>query len=514
MSHLNPHLVHVSAEGEEEVLSPSQETFDIEDFTAASEWEKFVANLEEAIREWGMAGKRGDEEEQEEEEEGGGEEKVWRQDKKAASFMGVEFIVVRHRLVRPDQQKEDEEAEEAEEKKRGEDPGEDEEGRTSDSSSSLPKALKELLVQGRDFPSLSHPVHYFFGLTDFVLLCPRGRSDLTSPSALKSVLSAASVAASDTCCLAPILVQVSAASRAQFAGVFCSPRRFRTDLEMSVLPARRAAMAADCAHLQDLLRVFRERLSRPLAAEVPQGGCTASVRKTYLLEDWAGTYEWTQSPPDMDLFAAFGPAGAGGDSDIGQLPLGSAADPVKRLVVNADWPRVNEALVVENNVHSDFDPRDAPKWSVGVTLDDHPDNLLGAFSSTPSFFLPQSWKVQIMQVCTTGEYLKEFSALCRHHETMREVLGDLYSERSSSHEDSAAPTAGAALSRLTGPSYGLADIIRAGRTSDRKKKLEGEESKVLSLLGCNPRLLVDAFESVADFVTESERMSLHGTSKR
>ena len=85
------------------------------------------------------------------------------------------------------------------------------------------------------------------------------------------------------------------------------------------------------------------------------------------------------------------------------------------------------------------------------------------------------------------EYLKGFSALCRHHETMREVLGDFYSERSGEvfggggiggfGGSESGPAASAALSRLTGPTYGLTDIIRAGKSDTgggARKAAEGE----------------------------------------
>ncbi len=74
--------------------------------------------------------------------------------------------------------------------------------------------------------------------------------------------------------------------------------------------------------------------------------------------------------------------------------------------------------------------------------------------------------------------MKEFSAFCRHHETMRQVLGNFYSERSGSttvEEDS--PSAGMALSRLTGPTYGFRDIIRSGKATSEKKVEEGPIKK-------------------------------------
>ena len=68
----------------------------------------------------------------------------------------------------------------------------------------------------------------------------------------------------------PLSLQVMSRPRAQFCGAL-STSTLRTELEMSVLPLSRArAAGADCAHLQDLLRIMRERLSSPLQAEVPQ----------------------------------------------------------------------------------------------------------------------------------------------------------------------------------------------------------------------------------------------------
>ena len=71
MSHLNPHLrpfrpgkeqargIHTDQDTGKEaelLIRPISDPFEIEDFTAASDWEKFVASLEEAIREWKING--------------------------------------------------------------------------------------------------------------------------------------------------------------------------------------------------------------------------------------------------------------------------------------------------------------------------------------------------------------------------------------------------------------------------------------------------------------------------
>ncbi len=53
---------------------------------------------------------------------------------------------------------------------------------------------------------------------------------------------------------------------------------------------------------------------------------------------------------------------------------------------------------------------------------------------------------------------------------MKEVLGEACSGEiggESSRSETADPSA--ALSRLTGPTYGLSDIIRSGKTQEKKK---------------------------------------------
>ena len=48
---LGPHLVSTATGA---VTAAATDTFDIEDFTAASEWEKFESALQQIIRDWGL----------------------------------------------------------------------------------------------------------------------------------------------------------------------------------------------------------------------------------------------------------------------------------------------------------------------------------------------------------------------------------------------------------------------------------------------------------------------------
>ena len=47
-------------ENGEEVNKPAKDVFEIEDFTAATEWEKFMDRLEDILRGWKLCGPRQD----------------------------------------------------------------------------------------------------------------------------------------------------------------------------------------------------------------------------------------------------------------------------------------------------------------------------------------------------------------------------------------------------------------------------------------------------------------------
>jgi len=53
MAHLGPHLY--SESDPDSILEAATEIFEIDDFTSPSDWEKFVAQVEHLIREWGLA---------------------------------------------------------------------------------------------------------------------------------------------------------------------------------------------------------------------------------------------------------------------------------------------------------------------------------------------------------------------------------------------------------------------------------------------------------------------------
>lgn len=44
----------------------------------------------------------------------------------------------------------------------------------------LPQFTRDLLYSAPDFPAQSHPIHYMYGLTDFIVLTPKGKEDVSN----------------------------------------------------------------------------------------------------------------------------------------------------------------------------------------------------------------------------------------------------------------------------------------------------------------------------------------------
>ncbi|XP_035661424.1 rab3 GTPase-activating protein catalytic subunit-like isoform X2 [Branchiostoma floridae] len=363
-SDLQPELSQSSvrttmAEGGEE----ESEVFEITDFTTASEWERFVARIEEVINEWKLANLapgppllKG--------ELSTGE---WEDRSEVVTFADVRFGMTLHRLK---------------EKQQVQTPGDMEE------EDCQPQAIQDLLAMENDFPPRAHCLCRWFGVRSFVVLAPGGHSDsIQSESKASLLLSSISIAVNNTGCSVPVFVQTQQKWRRMYQGV-CEGGGLRTNYDMVHL--KRIPPQYD--HLAGLLDVFKSKIACPLPALPP---VTVSVRFTYILSDWTQS-AWTQEPPDFDI-----PYGGNvGGAEFGKLPFGALEDPVSELHLSTTWPCLSEEMIVDNSVYSDLDPLQAPQWSVRVRMTDNPQ-------------------------CLLGDYLSEFVKICHSLESTDQLLGGL-----------------------------------------------------------------------------------------
>ncbi|XP_067007890.2 rab3 GTPase-activating protein catalytic subunit [Anabrus simplex] len=362
------------------------------DFTLASNWEIFIENLEKVIFEWKLPQvKRGPPL-----KKGELSSAAWDKTRKEKiPFSDVDFTVTRYHLkltpvadvVSPIE----------------EDSADD--GRI--------QVLDDIMCFENDFPPQKvwdlrdnnliphpHPLAAWYGLRDFVILAPFPGIEITSETRIKLLLSSIYIAVNNTNCPVPIFVQVHKPSDHFYLGV-CDGKEVRVEFEMVHLKRT----PPYCRYLSGLLDVFKSKVASRLLLDP----VIVSVQFTYVLRDWRSS-TWTQQPPDFDFLQGE----TYGVTDMGKLPFGATCEPVSELHLFATWPKLVETAVVDSESYSDFEPTQAPEWSVAVKMADQP-------------------------ACLLSEYLSEFILLCVSKKSMHELLGDMVNYNTAGGTDLARP---------------------------------------------------------------------------
>lgn len=345
-----------------------QEVFEIVDFTTASEWECFIAAVEEAIHEWRLSGER----QLLPLSKGQLATAKWSERTVTVKFADFPFKMTHHCIINegvespPDESEPSTEYENEEETER------------------LPQALDDLMNRENDFPARAHCLVRWYGLREFVTISPSNQNHpIICPSKSKLLLSSVTIAANNTNCQVPLFVQVLRPCEKMYLGVGLGSG-VRTDYDM--VHMRRPPH--QCTHLAGLLDVFRSKLQ----CTVTSPPVLVSVRFTYVLSEWPHTL-WTQQPPDFDATLT-----EVGFSDLGKLPFGALSDPVSELHLSATWPCVSEDVLVDSDVYSDLNPGSAPLWTARLVT-----------SASPP--------------CLLSEYLMEFLHVCRNTQSVSQILG-------------------------------------------------------------------------------------------
>ncbi|CAG2058808.1 unnamed protein product, partial [Timema podura] len=182
-----------------------------------------------------------------------------------------------------------------------------------------------------------------------------------------------------------------------------------------------------------LLNLFKSKIASPLSLEP----VTVSVRFTYVLRDWTSS-TWTQEPPDFDFLHGE----TLGVVELGKLPFGATFDPVSELQLFTTWPQLVENMVVDSESFSDFEPSNAPQWSVRVKMAEQP-------------------------ACLLSEYLSEFTQLCSSQGSMHELIGDLMAER-------AGPSLSSSLNLLTESRVPtISKVVKRSKQPRKERSQEG-----------------------------------------
>lgn len=216
--------------------SHDEQVFDINDFTTASDWEKFISDLEQVLRQWGLsAGGRQ-----------AGTKRLTRAQLSAADWTvkteAVRFsrvpLLLHHLYVKglSDAEQLDEHS-----LRRGHE---------------LPIALQDTASGDHDFVANCPAVSRLFGLREFVLIASADtKQPINNIDRIKLLISSSAISLGNIACTVPVFVQVTAS---HFVGIF-QDSDIRTNFEMVCLDE----VPSKLRHLSSLLALFKEKLGYP-----------------------------------------------------------------------------------------------------------------------------------------------------------------------------------------------------------------------------------------------------------
>lgn len=296
-----------------------------QDFTTASEWEIFIARIEEVIREWRMESLK-PKPDSETLKEG------WEMKTENIPFADAEFTITLFKKCGGDRI-------------------------SDDDKSVLNNEYDFVLKNGRlKFPELC--ISTWYGLEEYIVLSPVG-AGITSESKIKLLLSSINIVVGNENLTIPIFVQIRDKWQNSYLGHH-ETDSIRTDF--SCIHLRRGPQHAQ--YLTGLLDIFRTKIMSPTSLDP----VIVSVQLKYTLTDF-GNFVWRQEMPDTDNEHF-------DSSTLCVLPFGVTIDPVSTLTLKATWSHLPEHLVVDSESYTDFNPLEAQKWSIYSTMTDQPLCLL------------------------------------------------------------------------------------------------------------------------------------------
>ena len=232
----------------------------------------------------------------------------------------------------------------------------------------LSPTLKYLNKSDLDFnPKSVHPIHYFHGLKEFIVVCSNVRGEeIDNESRINQLLSTLSIALHNTDTSVPIFVQSLARNKNIFNGVYVDSK-YRTHFQAMLLNK----WPATCNFLSGFLYMFKTKITGDPKEASIESDIRVSARLSYVLQDWT-CHAWTQSPPDLEIYQNL-------IYELKTLPFGAIKDPIHHLQLNVSWIDLLEDIITDNEVHSDLDPLEAPHWSIRIYPEEQPELLLCKF---------------------------------------------------------------------------------------------------------------------------------------
>ncbi|XP_032690945.1 rab3 GTPase-activating protein catalytic subunit isoform X2 [Odontomachus brunneus] len=395
------------------------EDFYHHDFTTASEWEVFIARLEEIMHEWKLphakiAGSL---------KPGDFINCQWHEASEKLHFADVEFLLKHYKLKREDE-------------------SEDTASPLEEREEDWTQCQKDALDIFNDFVKLDEncmEITRYYGCREFLVLIPARKGSLMDETRIKILLSSLTIATNNANCYIPAFVQVQEPWQKMYLGG-CAGKGTCVHLDMVHLKK----IPSHCKYLTGLLALFKQKVRE--GSSMRLDSVIISARFSYLLKDWTNS-TWTQEPPDFDFMQGE----TLGVAELGKLPFGATFDPIGELHLFTTWPEMLDSVVVDSEVFSDLEPQLAPEWSVLVKM-----------VSSPA--------------CLLGEYMTDFLHLCNNQKTMVELLGE---NASYIHNDD--QMLSSAFNALTESRIPTISSVVGRASSKKNKNVEGPISEEILL---------------------------------
>ncbi|KAL4712908.1 hypothetical protein ACJJTC_011978 [Scirpophaga incertulas] len=300
-----------------------------QDFTTVSEWEVFIARLEEILNDWKLTKTkllRFSE-----------YTKKWISKSEDIVFQGIRFKIS-YNMLEPIDKKDNNDTT-------------DDKFIFQEIQTGLWNSASKFMD---DLDGSPYPVSNWFGLKRYLMLC----SDipLVEGSIIKLVMSSINIAFANVNCGVPVFAKIREHWQHNYQGLY-EDHEYKVSFDTIHLKR----ISNQCSHLSGLVSLFKSKIASPVALDA----VIVSAKFSYELKD-SDSFAWRKLTRSNEFLSIDG-------FDVKkliQLPFGSEKNPVASVLLNAIWPKFRESTIVDSSTFSDIDPIMAPIWMVSLQLRD------------------------------------------------------------------------------------------------------------------------------------------------
>lgn len=300
-----------------------------QDFTTVSEWEVFVARIEEVLIDWRLSKSTMVKHSVE------NHAKKWFTKSEEISYQGQKFTLSYNYMNCNSKPESTEES----------------------SDKSLLVEIQDGLWEATtrfmdDSDESPFPVSNWFGLKQYLMLYPNVA--LVEGSLIKLVMSSLNIAFANVDCGVPLFVKIREHWQHTYLG-FYEDNEYKISFDTIHLKR----ISNQCSHLTGLVGLFKSKIASPVALDA----VVVSTKFSYELKD-LDAFAWGQQTQSNEFLSIDG-------FDVKkliELPFGCDKNPTKSVLLNAIWPKFRECTIVESSTFSDIDPLMAPTWTLTLKM--------------------------------------------------------------------------------------------------------------------------------------------------